>query len=235
MKRATNRRSRQRAAHTAVDPSSTQFDEEDGFGSLGTSMSRQNPDWKPPRLSRRPSSHPSSHHDIHSRQATNRIMNHHRSQIDVRILNQGLPDPYEKSIPILTDENLECGRVEWSLFSNSKEQANRHPEIVDKISSRPIWPLALIESLEVCVKYRERGYERKGLQSAIKAAEQAGAAFAFLKVGWSQSVDDPDAERAWKIRFFQSEGFKLADRNDDCEPVLMFRPLRMNPVNTHES
>ena len=160
-------------------------------------------------------------------------MNHHRSQIDVRILNQGLPDPYEKSIPILTDENLECGRVEWSLFSNSKEQANRHPEIVDKIRSRPIWPLALIESLEVCVKYRERGYGRKGLQSAINAAEQAGAAFAFLKVGWSQSVDDPEAESAWKIRFFQSEGFDLADRNDDCEPVLMFRPLRMDSVKTN--
>lgn len=179
--------------------------------------------------------HSPSHHDIHARQATNRIMNHHQPQIDVRILNQGLPDPCMKSIPILTDENLKCGYVEWSLFSNSKEQANRHPEIVDKISSRPIWPLALIESLEVWVDYRGRGYGRKGLRTAINAAEQAGAAFAFLKVGWAPSVDDPEAECAWKIRFFQSEGFELADRNDDCEPVLMFRPLAMKSVYTHQS
>jgi ribosomal protein S18 acetylase RimI-like enzyme len=161
-------------------------------------------------------------------------MNNHLSQIDVRILNQGLSNPYENSIPILTNQNLECGHVEWSLFSNSKEQANRHPEIVDLIRSRPIWPLALIESLEVYVKYRERGYGRKGLRSAIDAAENAGAAFAFLRVSWDVTKEDPDAERAWKIRFFQSEGFELADRNDD-EPFLMFRSLRMNPVNTHES
>lgn len=142
-------------------------------------------------------------------------MNHHRSQIDVRILNQGLSDPYMKSIPILTDENLKCGYVEWSLFCDPKEQSNRYPEIVNKIRSYPMWPLALIEFLEVCVEYRERGYGRKGLRSAINAAEQAGAALAFLKVSWSQSLDDPEAECAWKIRFFQSEGFELADRNDN--------------------
>jgi hypothetical protein len=162
-------------------------------------------------------------------------MNHHRPQIDVRILNQGLPDPCMKSIPILTDENLKCGYVEWSLFSDPIEQSHRYPEIVNKIHSYPLWPLALIELLEVCVEYRERGYGRKGLRSAINAAEQAGAASAFLKVGWSPSVDDPEAECAWKIKFFQAEGFELADRNDDYEPVLMFRPLRMNPVHTHES
>lgn len=49
MKRARNRRPRQRAAHAAA-PSSAQFDEEDGFGSLGTSMSRQTPDWKSPQM-----------------------------------------------------------------------------------------------------------------------------------------------------------------------------------------
>lgn len=189
----------------------------------------------PSRWSRRPSRHPPSNHDISARQATNRIMNHHRSQIDVRILNQGLANPYMKSIPILTDEKLECGHVEWSLFKNPKEQAHRHPEIVGKIRSHSIWPLALIESLDVWEDYRGRGYGRKGLRFAINAAEQAGAACVFLKVGWSPSVDDPEAECAWKIKFFQAEGFELADRNDDYEPVLMFRPLRMNPVHTHES
>ncbi len=178
--------------------------------------------------------HPSGH-NIPKRKTINRVMNHHPLKIDVRILNQGLPDPYRKSIPILTDENLECGHVEWSLFKNPKEQAHRHPEIVDKIRSHSIWPLALIESLDVCEDYRGRGYGRKGLRFAINAAEQTGAAFAFLKVGWAPSVDDPEAECAWKIRFFQSEGFELAARNHDYEPVLMFRPLALKSVYTNES
>jgi hypothetical protein len=48
MKRARNRRPRQRASRAAADPSSAQFDEENGLGSLGTSMSRKTTDWKPP-------------------------------------------------------------------------------------------------------------------------------------------------------------------------------------------
>ncbi len=162
-------------------------------------------------------------------------MNHHPLKIDFRILNESLSEPYMKSIPILTDKNLECGYVEWSLFHNIEEQGHRYPEIVEKIGTPSIWPLALIESLEVCADYRGRGYGRKGLRSAINAAEQAGAAFAFLKVGWAPSVDDPDAECAWKIRFFESERFELADRNHDYEPVLMFRPLAMKSVYTNES
>lgn len=162
-------------------------------------------------------------------------MNHAPLKIDVQILNQGLSDPYRKSIPILTGENLECGRVEWSLFNNLKQLAHRHPEIVDKNRSHLIWPLALIESLDVCVDYRGLGYGRKGLRAAIIAAEQAIAALAFLQVGWPPSVDDPKAECAWRIRFFQSEGFELADLNHDYEPVLMFRPLQMKQVHNRES
>lgn len=157
-------------------------------------------------------------------------MNHDPLKIDVRILERGISDRYMKRIPILTDEKLECGYVEWSLFNNLEEQGHRYPEIAYKIPSQSIWPLALIEFLEVSAEYQGQGHGRKGLRSAIIAAEQAGAVFVFLRVSWNETKEDPGAEYAWKIRHFQSEGFKLADRNND-EPVLMYRPLRLNPLH----
>jgi GNAT superfamily N-acetyltransferase len=87
-----------------------------------------------------------------------------------------------------------------------------------------IWPMAVLNDIEVYPAYRKRRLARNILEQFLIEARQYGARTAFLRVGWSGN--DPDAERAWRVDWYSRMGFiELQNTAPHLAIPFMYRAL----------
>jgi GNAT superfamily N-acetyltransferase len=94
---------------------------------------------------------------------------------------------------------------------------------MNRIPCATKWPVALLEDVYVMPRFRHHGYGRIAVKRFLEDARSEGDVLAMLKVGWDLS-EDSHAARAWKTKFYRSNGFSELDTTFP-EPVMMYLAL----------
>lgn len=134
---------------------------------------------------------------------------------------------------IYSESGEVCGQVR-SRICNSEEDLNESLNFSavpggfgpyrEQIQLEEIWPMLLIDWLEVYAAHKWQGFGKRALRKLLEEAYEAGGRVAFFRVGWSG--EDWEAEKKWRIEWYRREGFiELKNAARGLEVPFMYRPL----------
>ena len=116
----------------------------------------------------------------------------------------------DDSIPIkCPDDGRVVGRLSVNIYNDVEATRGRFFSLLEEMPGSFNYPLGVLEKIEVNVAERESGFGRFGLTLADAHLKRLGAKMALLMVGRWGSLDDWEAEKARKIRYFGKAGWVL--------------------------